>query len=90
MCLTVNDAFLCISGSRGVDGAEERRSPALPCQQPGTTLVLSLTKTICGAEGYKNCCVRRTCTLWGRVVVAVLQSSVVPGSWDVALARLCR
>lgn len=52
-------------------------------------VLLSLTKAICRAGGYKTCCVRRTHSLWGRVVIATLQSStpvfVVPGSWDVTL-----
>jgi len=52
-------------------------------------LLLSLRKAICRAGGYKNCCVRRTRSPWGRDVVAMLQSStsvlVVPGRWDVTL-----
>lgn len=77
-----------------MDGAQEERSPAPSCQQPGMELLLSLTKAVCASEGYKICCARRAHSLWGRMVAAVLQSStpvfVVPGSWNVTLAQLWR
>lgn len=62
-------------------------------QHPGMELLLSLTKAVCTSTGYKICCAGRACSLWGRMVAAMLQSStsvfVVPGSWNVALLLSC-